>query len=143
MSSIKTKPTRVNPVNFLRAVKDVKKRDDALALLELFTTTTGYKGVVWGSSMIGFGSYHYKSERSTQEGDWPLTAFAPRASGITIYIMPGFGDYSDLLKKLGPHKISGGSCLYLKNLDGIHRPTLKSLIKKSVILMKKRYAVKD
>ncbi|HMO77578.1 MAG TPA: DUF1801 domain-containing protein [Candidatus Paceibacterota bacterium] len=141
MSAIKTKATKVAVTSFLKTIKDEQKRADALSLLNIFTEVTGEKPVLWGNSMIGFGSYRYKSDRSTQEGDWPLTAFSPRAAGITIYIMPGFSEYGALLKKIGPHKISGGSCLYVKKLADIHIPTLKSLIKKSVVQMKKKYKV--
>jgi hypothetical protein len=62
---------------------------------------------MWGSSIVGYGSYHYKSERSSQEGDWLITGFSPRKQNLTIYILPGFGDYQDDLSKLGPHKTSG------------------------------------
>lgn len=96
---------------------------------------------MWGTSIIGFGSYHYESTRSTQKGDWPLTGFSPRKAALTVYIMPGFKEYSTLLEKLGVYKISGGSCIYIKRLDDIHLPTLKKLIKTSVTDMKKRYTV--
>jgi hypothetical protein len=97
---------------------------------------------MWGSSIVGFGSYHYKSERSSQEGDWPLTGFSPRKQNLTIYIMPGFKDYGPLLKKLGKHTVSDGSCIYIKHLSDIHLPTLKTIIKKSFVEMKKRYPAK-
>lgn len=139
--AIKTLPTKVSAVSVLKKVTDTKRRADSLTLLKIFEEVTGFKPVVWGTSMIGFGSYHYKSERSAQEGDWPLIAFAPRATGITLYIMPGFAEYEALLTKIGPHKISGGSCLYIKKLEGIHIPTLKTLIKKSTLAMKKKHKV--
>jgi len=136
--ALKTLPTKTSARTLITALED-PKRADARALLKIFTDATGMKPVVWGTSIIGFGKYHYESERSAQKGDWPLVAFAPRASGFTIYIMPGFGEYQALLAKLGPHKISGGSCLYLKRLQGIHVPTLTTLIKKSVKHMQKKY----
>jgi hypothetical protein len=138
--AIKTLPTKTSPTAFIKKISDAQKQKDALALLEIFTEVTGLPPVVWGTSIIGFGSYHY-TYASGQTGDWPLIAFSPRASGITIYIMPGFSEYETLLSKIGPHKISGGSCLYIKKLEHIHTPTLKTLIKKSVAQMKKKYKV--
>lgn len=93
---------------------------------------------LWGGSMIGFGSYHYKSE-SGREGDWFLTGFSPRKQNLTLYIMAGFGQYDELLKKLGKHK-TGKSCLYIKGLEDIHLPTLKKLIQLSVKQMTKTSA---
>jgi Domain of unknown function (DU1801) len=88
--------------------------------------------------MIGFGKYHYKSERSTQEGDWPLTGFSPRKQNLTIYIMPGFKEYGNLMETLGKYKTSV-SCLYVKRLSDIDTKVLTKLIKHSVADMKKRY----
>jgi len=90
---------------------------------------------MWGSSIIGFGSYHYKSEKSRQEGDWMLTGFSPRKQNLTLYVMPGFGDYQDLLKDLGKHKTSVG-CLYLNKLADVDLVVLEKLIKKSFAAMK-------
>lgn len=92
---------------------------------------------MWGTSMIGYGEYHYRGRSS--EGDWPITAFSPRVQNMTVYVMLGFKEYQSLLKKIGKHKISGGSCLYFKKLDDLHIPTLKTLIKKSYSQMQKRY----
>ena len=83
--------------------------------------------------------YHYKSERSAQEGNWPLTGFSPRVQQISIYIMPGFKNYQALLKKLGKHKVSKGSCLYIKKLADVDEAVLKKLIAQSVEDMKKIY----
>jgi hypothetical protein len=138
MAEIKTKPQKGGVKKFLASVEHEERRKDALALLPIFEAITKEKPVLWGNSMIGFGQYHYESTRSSQKGDWPLTAFSPRKANLTIYIMPGFKEYGDLLKKLGPHK-TGGSCLYIKRLSDIHVPTLKSLIRNSVKEMKKRY----
>ena len=93
---------------------------------------------MWGN-IFGFGQYHYKYD-SGREGDFLATGFAMRKSGPTIYIMPGYNDYSELLEKLGPHKL-GKSCLYLKNLEGIHIPTLKKLIKAGLKDLKKAHTV--
>ena len=125
---------------FINTVPEEEKRKDAKELLKIFKETTGMTPAMWGESIIGFGSYHYKSERSTQEGDWPLTGFSPRKQNLTVYIMPGFKEYGDLLKKLGPHKHSV-SCIYIKKLSDIHIPMLRTLIKKSVKHMQKKYGV--
>jgi hypothetical protein len=85
---------------------------------------------MWGSSIIGFGSYHYKYE-SGREGDWFLTGFSPRKQNLTLYIMAGFAQYDELMKKLGKYK-TGKSCLYVKSLADIDLATLKTLIQQSV-----------
>lgn len=92
--------------------------------------------------MISFGTYHYKSERSSQEGDWPLTAFSVRKQNITVYVMlgmQGFAQNGGLLKKLGKHKKSGGSCLYINKLEDVDMAILKKIIKHSYLAMKKKY----
>jgi len=85
-----------------------------------------------------FGEYHYKSERSSQEGDWPLTGFSPREQNMTVYIMPEFKNYQDLIKKLGKHK-SSVSCIYFSKLENIDVKVLKRIIRRSVADMKKIY----
>ncbi|MCC7500425.1 DUF1801 domain-containing protein [Candidatus Nomurabacteria bacterium] len=141
MAELKTKKTTVSPTAFIATVKDPQKRADAKALLTLFKKATGLPPKMWGSAIVGFGQYHYKSNRSSQEGDWPLTGFSPRAATLTIYIMPGFKDYGSLLKKLGKHKISGGSCIYIKKLADVDQKVLAEIIKKSVRDMRKKYKV--
>lgn len=141
MAELKTQRTKASASAFIDTVENEKRRADAKQLLKIFKDATGMKPALWGTSIVGFGSYHYKSERSAQEGDWPLTGFSPRKANMTVYIMPGFKDYGALLKKLGKHKISGGSCIYFNNLSDIHVPTLKMIIKKSVLEMKKRHGV--
>ena len=138
MAELKTKASKTSVAKFIASLPDEQKRKDAKELLKLFETITKKKAVLWGTSIIGFGSYHYKSERSSQEGDWPLTGFSPRKQTMTIYVMPGFKEYGALLKKIGPHKTSVG-CLYFKRLSDLHIPTLRALIKKSVQDMKKKY----
>ena len=91
---------------------------------------TGKKPKLWDSNIVGFGSYHYKYA-SGREGDWFLTGFSPRKQALTLYIMPGFGDYGPLMKKLGKYK-TGKSCLYIKKLEDVDQKTLKELIAKSV-----------
>lgn len=139
MAELKTKKTKESPAKFIAAL-DESKQADARGLLKLFKEATGLPPKMWGSSIVGYGSYHYKSDRSTQEGDWSLTGFSPRKQNFTVYIMPGFKQYGPLLKKLGKHTISGGSCIYFKRLGDIHQPTLKTIITKSVAMMKKKYS---
>lgn len=141
MAELKTKPTKISVTQFINAIEDDTKRDDAKKLLKLFREVSGEKPVLWGTSIIGFGKYHYKSERSRQEGDWPLTGFSPRKQNMTIYIMPGFKNYANLLKKLGPHKISVG-CLYIKRLSDVDLRILAKLIEQSILDMRKKYKLR-
>lgn len=141
MAELKTKKTSASVSAFLASVEPEERRRDSKALLSVFKEATGLKPAMWGESIVGFGSYHYESTRSAQKGDWPLTGFSPRKAALTVYIMPGFKTYAELLTKLGVYKISGGSCIYIKRLSDIHLPTLKKLIKQSVADMKKRYTV--
>jgi hypothetical protein len=98
MSDIKTKVNDGDVDAFINSVADEKKRRDSFALLEIFKRLTKEPPKMWGSSMIGFGQYHYKSEKSRQEGDWLLTGFSPRKQALTLYIMHGLEDQTDLLK---------------------------------------------
>jgi hypothetical protein len=100
-------------------------------------TITGSEPKMWGSSLVGFGRYHYRYA-SGREGEYFITGFSPRKSALTVYIMPGFGGNQARLEKLGPHK-TGKSCLYLKNLDTIDRGILEEIIRDSVKVMRKRY----
>ncbi len=141
MAELKTQKTKASVSAFIDSVADEQRRTDGKKLLKIFKTATGMKPSMWGTSMVGYGEYHYKSERSSQEGYWPLTGFSPRKANMTVYIMPGFKDYGALLKKLGKHKISGGSCIYINTLSDIHEPTLVAIIKKSFVDMKKKHKV--
>jgi hypothetical protein len=134
-TALKTQRNAGSVKQFLDRVPDERRRDDARAVSAIMEDVTGEKPAMWGTSMVGFGSYHYKYE-SGQEGDWPLVAFAPRKDSLTLYIMPGFTEYSGLLEKLGKHK-TGRSCLYIKSLNDVHLPTLKTLVRHSVKHMKK------
>jgi hypothetical protein len=143
MAELKTRKTNASVSAFLKTVPDEQKRKDSLALLKIFKEVTGEKPALWGTAIVGFGTYHYKSERSAQEGDWMLTGFSPRKQNLTIYIMTGLRQNQALLKKIGKHKISGGSCLYIKRLADIDVAVLKKLIKDSVQRMKERYGKKS
>ncbi|MCO5207271.1 MAG: DUF1801 domain-containing protein, partial [Anaerolineae bacterium] len=94
---------------------------------------TGEPGALWGTSIVGFGTYHYKYA-SGREGDWFVTGFSPRKQNMTLYIMPGFEQYNDLLSKLGKHK-TGKSCLYINKLDDVDLDVLRELVAQSADYM--------
>ena len=138
MAELKTKKNKASVHHFLGSA-DPGRRADYQTLLEIMSDATGEKAVMWGSSIIGFDSYHFKYA-SGREGDWLLIGFSPRKQNITIYIMDGFARYEDLLRSLGKHKV-GKSCLYINRLSDIDIRTLTRLIKRSVKNMRKRDAV--
>lgn len=139
MSTLKTHVNDGSVEDFIASVENDQKRHDSLVLLDLYQSITGETPKMWGTSMIGFGAYHYKSERSAQEGDWPLVAFSPRKQNLTLYVMPGFAEYRSLLDRLGPHKTSVG-CLYIKRLSDVDMSALRAIIKKSYEDMKRNYS---
>jgi hypothetical protein len=141
MSEIKTRPVDNDIDSFLLSVEPEKKRVDSIELKKLFDSVVKEKASLWNNNMIGYGSYHYKSDRSKQEGDWPLTGFSPRKQYLAVYIMSGVNNYSDLLSKLGKYKISSGSCIYINKMEDINPDILKNLISISVSDMKKLYKV--
>jgi len=142
MAELKTKQNNANVNEFINSFADKEqKRKDSFELLKLMKDWTGYEPKMWGPSIIGFGSYHYKSERSRQEGNWPLTGFSPRKQYIAVYIMSGVNNYKDLLGKLGKYKISSGSCIYINKIEDINLDILKIIISASVSEMKKIYKV--
>jgi hypothetical protein len=134
-TALKTQRTAASVRAFLDKVADERRRKDAKAVSAMMQEITGEKPALWGTSLVGFGSYHYKYA-SGQEGDWPLVGFSPRKDNLTLYIMPGFKEYGALLEKLGRHK-KGVSCLYIKSLDDVHLPTLKTLVRQGFKHMKK------
>ncbi len=140
MAELKTQKNKASVLEFLKKNPDPVQKQDSLILLKAMKEVTGEKPMMWGTTIVGFGEYHYKSERSTQEGDWPLTAFSPRKQNLTVYIMGGFKGHEALLEKLGKHTHSV-SCLYIKRLSDVHLPTLKKIIERGYKTMKKRYAV--
>lgn len=133
MAALKTKQTNDSVDAFLKGVEDEQKRKDCFAIKALMEKITGEPAKMWGTSIVGFGSYHYKYA-SGREGDWMLTAFSPRKQNLTLYIMSGFSKYDELLAKLGKHKI-GKSCLYIKKLADIDMAVLAALIQASVDYM--------
>lgn len=143
MSEIKTKPADRDINEFLMSVEPEKKRADSIELKKVFDSVVKQKPSLWNNNMIGYGSYHYKSDRSKQEGDWPLTGFSPRKQYIAVYIMPGVNKYEDLLSKLGKYKVSSGSCIYVNKIEDIDLEVLKQIISLSVSDMKKMYKIAD
>jgi hypothetical protein len=141
MGEIKTKRTDLNVDEYLMSVEPEKKRMDSIELKKVFDSVLNEKAEYWSNNMIGYGSYHYKSERSKQEGDWPLIAFSPRKQYISLYIMSGASNYQDLLNKLGKYKAGSGSCIYINKLEDINIDVLKEITEKSVADMKKMYNV--
>lgn len=135
MSELKTKLNDANVEAFLNSVDDVKKRADCFALLDLMQAVTGFEPKMWGTSIVGFGSYHYKYA-SGHEGDAPLTGFSPRKQNLTIYITAGFEQYEQLMARLGKHSC-GKACLYLKRLGDADQAVLSELIRQSVEHMRK------
>ena len=141
MAELKTKKNNASVKQFIASIEDEQKRKDSEELLKIFSEATKEKPKMWGTSIVGFGEYHYKSERSSQEGDWPITGFSPRKANLSLYIMTGFKEYKGDLKKLGKHKHSVG-CLYIKNLEDVDKKILKKIIVADYKKMKKKYAIK-
>jgi hypothetical protein len=133
-TTLKTRSNARSVSAFLAKIKDKKARDDCKTVLRMMKSATGAKPTMWGSSIVGFGKFHYES-RSGQVGDWFLTGFSPRKQYLTLYIMAGFKQHGNLMKKLGAYK-TGVGCLYLKSLDDVQPRALESLIRKSVKYMR-------
>lgn len=138
MAQNKTQPTAVDPLDFITNIDHKTRREDGLTLLNLFTTITKKKAVMWGPSIIGFGSYHYKYD-SGREGDFLITGFSPRKQNLSIYIMPGFTNYQKLLDKLGKYK-TGSSCLYINKLADVDLKILEELIREFFNYMIKKHS---
>jgi hypothetical protein len=138
VATLKTTVNDASVEDFINKVEDEVKRQDSRTLLKLFAKVTGEKPRMWGSSIIGCGSYHYKSEKSRQEGEWMLTGFSPRKQNLTLYVIPGFDDYQDLLSELGKHKTSVG-CLYINKLADVDLAVLEKLVKRSFAAMKSEH----
>ena len=137
MAENKTRQTDSPVEEFINSVDPQKKQKDCWDMIALMKKITGSEPKMWGSSLVGFGQYHYRYA-SGRDGDFFITGFSPRKTAFTVYIMPGFSEYADLMERLGPCK-TGKSCLYLKNLDVVDRDVLEQLITKSVADMRSRY----
>ena len=127
MSENKTRPTTQTAADFIGAVDHPTRRADAVVMDAMFQDITGWKPLMWGPSMVGYGSYHYTYD-SGRSGDFLATGFSPRKANMSIYIMPGYADFSDILARLGKHKI-GKSCLYVNKLADIDLNVLQDLVR--------------
>ncbi len=140
MTELKTNRNDGDVGAYLESVEYQQRREDALVLLDVFESIMDEPAKMWGNSIVGFGSYHFKYD-SGREGDWFLTGFAPRKQSLTLYIMPGFEHYEQLLARLGKHKI-GRSCLYINKLADVNMQVLRELIAESVAHMRRSYPVR-
>ena len=136
-AELKTKPTDVDPIDFVNALDHDIRREDARTLLDLFGRVTGMKPKMWGPSIIGYGRYEYKYE-SGREGKFMMTGFSPRKANLVIYIMPGYRDMSAKLERLGKHKL-GKSCLYINKLADIDQGVLEEIVADGLAYMRANY----
>jgi hypothetical protein len=134
MAELKTKKTEASVDDFIAGIADEQRRADCRTLLAMMKRVTKAPPKMWGASMVGFGSYHYRYA-SGREGDWFLSGFSPRKQDLTVYVMAGFEDYPELMARLGKYK-TGKSCLYLKRLSDVDAAVLEKLIAASVKDMK-------
>lgn len=142
MYELKTKENDNSVIEFIENVESPKKREDAYRLLDIFTETTGYKAKMWGPSIIGFGSYHYKYD-SGHEGDAPLVGFSPRKAKISLYFAVGDDEKrGELLKEFGKHT-TGKACVYINKVADIDVDVLKALINRSIEFLEETYEVRN
>jgi hypothetical protein len=141
MAETKTKPTEVDAEAFLAAVPDPQRRADGQAVSAMMERITGYKPVLWGPSIVGFGSYHYRYD-SGHEGDAPRLGFSPRAKELVLYVLADFPECEPLLARLGKHKV-GKSCLYIKKLTDVDMAVLEQLVAASLAHMDRKFARAD
>ena len=137
MAENKTKATIASVTEFINSIEDRQKRADARKVAAMMRRVTGKRAKMWGSSIVGYGTYHYKYE-SGREGDCMITGFSPRRQALTVYILAGFGRFDTLMGKLGKYK-TGKSCLYIKRLSDVDETVLEKLIDRSVKYMRKNY----
>ncbi|MCF8348085.1 MAG: DUF1801 domain-containing protein [Bacteroidales bacterium] len=139
MAELKTQQHDADVLEFIQAFADTEqKKNDSIALLRLMQDVTGYPPKMWGASIIGFGQYHYKSDRSRQEGDWMLVGFSPRKAAISLYVYSGCAGQEELLQDLGKFKM-GKACIYIKKLSDIDQEVLKKLMKSTIDFLQTKY----
>ena len=139
MAELKTKQNTANVSDFINSFADTEqKRSDSFELIKLMRDVTGCEPLMWGSSIVGFGSYHYKSERSRQEGDWFLVGFSPRKAAISLYVYTGAEEHRHLLDELGKFKM-GKACIYVKKLSDINQDALRKLMKVTIDNLKSKH----
>ena len=137
MSKMKTTPTQASVDAFIEAVEDEQKRADSRAIAAMMSAATGAPAQMWGTSIVGFGRYHYRYA-SGREGDFMIAGFSPRKRALTLYIMAGFSEYDALLAQLGKHTI-GKSCLYIKRLADVDQAVLREIVERSVQYIREKY----
>jgi hypothetical protein len=130
MAELKTVQTRASVDKFLQGIKDEQTRADCYKVKEIMEKATKSKAKMWGTSIVGFGDYHYVYA-SGRENDWFITGFSPRKQNLTLYIMGGFNQFPDLMKQLGKYS-TGKGCLYIKKLDDVDTKVLQKLLVQSV-----------
>lgn len=138
MAEPKTRPTDASVEEFIAGVEGEARRADCRALVAMMRRVTDAEPVMWGPSIVGFGSYHYRYA-SGREGDWMLTGFSPRKRDLTVYIMAGFEGADETLARLGPHRTSSGCCLYVKRLSDVDLEVLEALVGGSVDRMRQAH----
>lgn len=140
MAQNKTTATKASVTDFVNGIEPSDRRADAKKVAAMMRRATGKRAKMWGSSIVGYGEYHYKYD-SGREGDFMITGYSPRKQALTVYIMPGFSHFDAEMKKLGKYK-TGRSCLYIKRLSDVDEKVLERLITKSVKHMRKNYETK-
>ena len=140
MAENKTKPGTTSVAAFIKGIEDPERRSEVRKVAAMMRAATGSRATMWGTSIMGFGSYHYKYD-SGREGDFMITGLSPRKQALTVYIMPGFSQFDGLMKKLGKYK-TGKSCLYIRRLADVDEKVLNRLIVESVKYMRKKYDTK-
>ena len=134
---MKTKPTSASADAFIDGIQDERKRADARLVAAMMAEITGERARMWGTSIVGFGTYHYRYD-SGREGDFFETGFSPRKRALTLYVMAGFADHDGLLAHLGEYT-TGKSCLYLKRLADVDQDVLRRLLRRSVAYIRAKY----
>ena len=139
MAELKTKKNDADVHEFIDSFANTEqKKLDSFEIVKLMQEVSGFKPQMWGDSIIGFGQYHYKSKRSSQEGDWPLIGFSPRKTAISLYVYTGCAGQEDMLKGLGKFKM-GKACIYVKKLSDINQEPLKKLMKSSIDFLQEKH----
>lgn len=139
MATLKTQEHDGDVFEFITNFANTEqKREDSYELIKIMERVTGFPPKMWGASMIGFGKYHYKSERSKQEGDWPLLAFSPRKAAISLYVYTGDPEHEYLLEDLGKFTM-GKACIYAKRLSDINIDALEKLMKATITYLDDTY----
>lgn len=141
MAQLKTAQNDQDVMAFINTVDNERKKADCLQIMKMMQEITDKDPMMWGNSIVGYGSYHYKY-KSGREGEWFLTGFSPRKQSLTIYVMGGFSYHTEQLEKLGKYKQSKG-CLYINKLDDIDEEVLRVLLQNSVRIIQEAHPAQD